>query len=65
MKQSEFSQSLQPSFKPQINKKSSKLTQQKAPIYSTARYKQELEERNQKMEALKQRRQDELMAREQ
>ena len=53
-----------PSFKPEINRKSQKMVQQKAPIFSSARYQKELEERNAKMETLKQKRQAELQQKE-
>ena len=39
----------QPSFKPETNKKRTKLTSQREPIFSSARYQKEIETRNQKL----------------
>jgi len=58
------STSQQPTFQPEINKKSTKLAPQKAPIFSNARYQKEMEERNLKMEQLRLKRQAELQEKE-
>ena len=50
----------QPTFKPEINKKSTKLAPQKAPIFSNERYQKEIEDRNQKLEQKRLKRQLEL-----
>ena len=50
----------QESFKPQINKKSQKLRQEKAPIFSAERYQKDLADRNQKREMALLKRQHEL-----
>ena len=61
------SQPPKPTFRPEINKKSSKLASQRqqAPLFSNERYQKTLEERNQKLEALKRRREAELAQKEQ